>query len=301
MKKMIALALALSMALCLTACGADTSGQAEAVELRFSDSVSVERIEELAGQTVTMIGYMATMSPISGEYMYLMNMPYQSCPFCVPNTTQLSNTMAVYAPDGKRFEYTDQAIQVKGTLLLEECVDEFGYVYNYRIADASYEVVDLSTVSEEYALWQTIASDGIIDELNSMFNYLHFLCQWTEYQGSYTEDSGEVVTFYMYPGDVTHYLETEGPIGYAEEQSEDYFRGLVARIRAISADQLEDLVEIVEESQTLAGDAMEELNAGEYVYDEESDRFTLNNGDALYERWYDVYVKFSEWMTRWEL
>ena len=47
---------------------------------------------------------------------------------------------------------------------LETDMDEYGYVYNYRIVDASYETVDLATVSENYALWQTIASDGIVRE-----------------------------------------------------------------------------------------------------------------------------------------
>ena len=221
MKKTIALALVMILMLCLTACGSEKTGN-QAVELKFSDSVSVERIEELAGKKVTIIGYMATMSPISGEYMYLMNMPYQSCPFCVPNTTQLANTMAVYAPEGKSFEYTDQAIRVTGTMTVEECVDEFGYSYGYRISDASYEIVDLSTISSEYSLWQAIATDGIVNELNAMFDYLHFLCQWTEYQGSYVDESGESITFYMYPGDVTSYLEQEGPYGYADQYAESY-------------------------------------------------------------------------------
>ena len=34
------------------------------------------------------------------SFMFLMNLPYQSCPFCVPNTSQLSNTMEVYPKKG---------------------------------------------------------------------------------------------------------------------------------------------------------------------------------------------------------
>ena len=301
MKKTMILGFALILMLCLTACGAGSSKNEPAAELRFSDSVNLERIEELSGKKVTIIGYMATMSPISGKYMYLMNMPYQSCPFCVPNTTQLANTMAVYAPEGKTFDYTDQAIRVTGTMTIEDCVDEFGYAYGYRISDASYEVVDLSTVSGEYALWQAIATDGIVGEMNSMFDYLHFICQWTEYEGSYTDENGETVSFFMYPGDVTQYLADEGPYGYADKYAAGYFPSLISRIRAISADQLEDLVAIVEESKTVADAALSDLDAEEYTYDEEADRFTLNNSDALYQKWYDVYLKFSEWMARWEL
>ena len=293
--------LTLALTLCLTACSGKDTDAVSVTELSFGDAVDFETIEKLNGQQVSIIGYMATLSPISGTFMYLMNMPYQSCPFCLPNTSQLSNTMAVYAPDGKTFEFTDQAIRITGTMMIEDVVDEYGYAYNYRIADASYEVVDLSTVSEEYALWQAIATDGIVTELNSMFDYLYFLCQWTEYQGSYMDESGNTVEFFMYPGDVTQYLEDDSGYGYADQYADSYFPGLIARIRAISTDGLEDLVAIVEAAQQQADIALAELNNGEYTYDETTDKFTLNNNDALYEQFYDVYYRFSDWLTRWEL
>ena len=303
MKRILALILVAALALSLSACGGSqpASGTDTVTSLSFSDSVSLDRIQSLNGQKVTIVGYMATMSPISGKYMYLMNMPYQSCPFCVPNTTQLSNTMAVYAPEGKTFTYTDQAIRVTGTLILEDMVDEFGYAYNYRIADASYETVDLSTISAEYALWQAIATDGIVTELSSMFDYLHFLCQWTYYQGSYTDEDGAQITFFMYPGDVATYLTYEAPYGYADQADSSYFPGLIARIQAISADQLEDLVAIVDKAKAVETAALEALNTGAYTYDEAADQFILTDDEALYQQWYDVYLEFAEWMGRWEL
>jgi len=301
MKRVLAIILTLALTLCLTACSEKGTDAASVTEISFGDTVSFESIEILNGQKVSIIGYMATISPISGKYMYLMNMPYQSCPFCLPNTTQLSNTMAVYAPDGKTFDYTDQAIRITGTMIIEDMVDEFGYTYNYRIADASYEIVDLSTVSEDYALWQAIATDGIVTELSAMFDYLHFLCQWTEYQGSYVDESGATVEFFMYPGDVTYYLEDDSAYGYADKYADSYFPGLISRIRAISPDGLEDLVAIVEAAQKQADIALADLHGGAYTYDEATDKFTLNNNDALYEQFYDVYYRFSDWLTRWEL
>lgn len=300
MKKFVSIILLLALALCLTACSKEENSNT-VTSLSFSDAVSFDRIEKLNGQKVTIIGYMATMSPISGKFMYLMNMPYQSCPFCLPNTTQLSNTMAVYAPDGKTFQYTDQAIQITGTMVVENMVDEFGYTYNYRIADASYEVVDLSTISEEYALWQAIATDGIVNELSAMFDYLHFLCQWTEYTSSYVDENGETVTFNLYAGDVMHFLEDDGPYGYADKRAASYFPGLISRIRAISADGLEDLVAIVEAAQKQADIALADLDSGAYTYDEATDKFTLNNNDTLYDQFYEVYYQFSDWLARWEL
>jgi len=301
MNKRIVAAIIVMLMILLTGCGEKEQTEEKAALLSFSDSVSVERMQELDGKQVTIIGYMATLSPISGKFMYLMNMPYQSCPFCLPNTNQLTNTMAVYAPEGDTFEFTDQAIQVTGTLVNDEVVDEFGYSYNYRIKDARYEVVDLSTVSEEFVLWQAIATDGVINEIFDMFDYLYFLSHWTEYQGSYTDDDGNVVDFYMYPGDVYYYLQDDSAYGYADKYSDDYFTNLIARIRAISPDGLEDLVAIIEAADALTDVVLQELYNENYTYDEAADKYTLNNAEALDNQFYEIYYQFFDWLARWEL
>lgn len=300
MKKILAISLAAAFLL-LAGCSGAAPGEEDATALKFTDAVSLETLTALDGKAVSIVGYMATLSPLSGKFLYLMNMPYQSCPFCVPNTTQLANTMAVYAPEGQTFGYTDQAIRVTGTLRIEDYTDEYGYVYNYRIADASYEIVDLAALSEDYALWQSIASDGVVAEINSMFDYLHFLCQWTEYQSGYTDDDGSEVVYFLYPGDVEMYLQDTGPYGYAQEAGEDYFPGLIERIRAISANDLEDLVTIVESAQQVAATALSELRAGNYTYDSAADKYALQKNEELYNAWYDAYSQFALWLAKWEI
>lgn len=300
MKKILAISLAAALLL-LAGCSGAAPGEEGATALKFTDAVSLETLTALDGKTVSIVGYMATLSPLSGKFLYLMNMPYQSCPFCVPNTTQLANTMALYAPEGQTFGYTDQAIRVTGTLRIEDYTDEYGYVYNYRIADASYEIVDLAALSEDYALWQSIASDGVVAEINSMFDYLHFLCQWTEYQSGYTDDDGSEVVYFLYPGDVEMYLQDTGPYGYAQEAGEDYFPGLIERIRAISANDLEDLVTIVESAQQVAATALSELRAGNYTYDSAADKYALQKNEELYNAWYDAYSQFALWLAKWEI
>ncbi len=300
MKKILAISLAAALLL-LAGCSGAAPGEEGATALKFTDAVSLETLTALDGKTVSIVGYMATLSPLSGKFLYLMNMPYQSCPFCAPNTAQLANTMAVYAPEGQTFGYTDQAIRVTGTLRIEDYTDEYGYVYNYRIADASYEIVDLAALSEDYALWQSIASDGVVAEINSMFDYLHFLCQWTEYQSGYTDDDGSEVVYFLYPGDVEMYLQDTGPYGYAQEAGEDYFPGLIERIRAISANDLEDLVTIVESAQQVAATALSELRAGNYTYDSAADKYALQKNAELYNAWYDAYSQFALWLAKWEI
>ena len=300
MKRILCAVLALLLAVFLSACQKEDAGEGVSV-LRFSDAVSLDKIKSLDNKQVSIIGYMATMSPISGKFMYLMNMPYQSCPFCLPNTTQLSNTMAVYAPEGKTFGYTDQAIRVTGIMKMEDVQDEFGYTYNYRIVNAAYETVDLSALSGEYALWTQIASDGLVKEIDDMFGYVHFLSQWPEYESSYVDENGNTVTFMLYPGDAEMYLKDEGAYGYADKHNERYFPGLIARIRAISETGLEDLVSIVEDAKNQADKAAEALKNGVYTYDEAADRFHLNDNQALYDGFYEVYYRFSSWLARWEV
>ena len=302
MKKFAALiALLVCIALLATGCGGKEASSAEVTKLSFADSASLDTLKALDGKNVTITGYMATLSPLNGEYIYLMNMPYQSCPFCVPNTNQLSNTMAVYAASGSKFEFTDRPVQISGTMRVADRVDDYGYSYNYYIDNASYTAVDLSSVSQEYALYQSLAEDGVIADVNAMFDYLMFVCQWTEYTSSYTDESGQQITFYLYPGDVTSILESDGLNGYATQASPDYFPGLISRVNAVSSTGLTELTDIIAAAQTVEQNARAELEAGNYTYDEAADKYTLTNDEELYNRFYEVYVAFSTWLTQYEL
>lgn len=106
--------------LCLTSvlCGCGKE-EIEAVKLSFAEYADIDTLNSLDGSCVTITGYMATLSPLDGRYMYLMNMPYQSCPFCVPNTCRLSNTMAVFAAGDTKFEFTDRQMKITGALKVE--------------------------------------------------------------------------------------------------------------------------------------------------------------------------------------
>lgn len=286
------------LALMLSGCG---SGSAEAEKLSFAESASIETLTALNGKAVTLTGYMATLSPLSGDYIYLMNLPYQSCPFCVPNTQQLANTMAVYAPKGGKFTYTDRPVRITGKLELGDFTDEYGYTYNYRIVDAKAEEVDLSGVSSDYALYNSLAEDGVIADVNGMFDYLLFVCQWTEYQGGYTDENGQQIAYFLYPGDAENCLADDSGFGYAAQASADYFPGLIARVKAVGGDDLSDLVAILEDAQALEAYARDELAQKHYTYDEANDKYTLDADAELYSRFYEVYGRFSQWLTKYEL
>lgn len=299
MKKLIILILLLALAVCaLSGCGGGRA--ADAQKLSFAESASIETIAALDGKPVTLTGYMATLSPLEGDYIYLMNLPYQSCPFCVPNTQQLANTMAVYAAKGTKFDYTDRPVRITGTMQLGDFSDDYGYVYNYRIVDARYETVDLSQVSADYALYQALAEDGVIADVNAMFDYLLFVCQWTEYQGSYQDENGQTVAYYLYPGDAENAL-SDAQYGYGRQSADDYFPTLIDRVDAFDSDALDELSGILTDAAELERYARAQLADKAYAYDAAADKYVLNDSDALYARFYDVYGRFSAWLTRYEL
>ena len=299
MKKLLTLGLVLALAACaLAGCG---SGSAEPTALSFRDSASIDAITALKGKPVVITGYMATLSPLDGSYIYLMNLPYQSCPFCVPNTQQLANTMAVYAPKNQKFTYTDRPVRVTGRIELGDFSDAYGYTYNYRVVDATWETVDLSKVSDDYALYAALAEDGAIADVNDMFNYLLFTCQWTEYQGQDTDENGNVTPYYLYPGDAENALADTGDYGWGKQAAADYFPGLISRVRGVNDTQLEDLVDIIADAAELESYARSELAEGHYEYDSAADKYTLSDNDGLYNRFYEVYGRFSDWLTKYEL
>lgn len=300
LKRIFAILLALALIIVASGCS-DQKASGEPAKLSFLDAVDLSTIEKLDGKPVTITGYMATVSPVSGKFMYLLNLPYQSCPFCVPNSLQLSNTMAVYAPGGKTFDYTEQAIEVTGRMKVEDYTDEYGYEYNYRIVDASYRIVDLSTVSEQYALWMSIASDGVVGELTKMLDYLYFVCQWTEYTSTMAGDDGSTITYYLYPGDAENYLKDDGPYGFASYRAEDYFDNLAARVSGISPTELQDLVKIIEDAHALEQYALSELAAGNYTFDEFADKYTLNDVQNLAGQFDEIYRRYSEWLGKWQV
>ena len=311
------LLLFLSVALLLPFAGCDKGGAdpATATKLSFKSASSYEDLKSLNGSTVSINGYMATSSPVDGGYIFLMNLPYQSCPFCVPNTSQLSNTMAVYAPKGDAFTYTTQAIKVVGTLVVAESesqpfTDNYGYEFSFKIVDATYTILKDEDLSADMALWQKVATSGIIEEIYKMYDYVNFVCAWNTYfVNSYVDESGNKVPgYYLYPTDALRYLTTDGGqwnYGYKE----GYFDALAAKVTAIDPEAFADLVNNIEKAKALAEKALHELESGNYTFEvqyvekfgTEDLIYTLNKGEELAAEMDELYREFSLWLSGWEM
>ena len=303
MKKAIAILLAL-VCLLLAGCASnegtdtkDTSGGGEInetanVRLTFAESINMDKIKELSGRTVEMVGYMATISPVNGEYLYLMNLPYQSCPYCVPNTQQLSNTIAVYAKDGDRFDFTDGPINVIGVLETGDFEDEYGYTYTYRIKDAIYTEVNSTEASEKLALWERITNANIASDVYSMYDFISFECNWPNYIGHFQEGDA-----YLYPADVEYFEKNQ----YKIESISSYFDALVKEIQTIDDDVMNELVEIVRDAEKLVGTAVDERNNKNYTYDSAQDKYSMIAGEELMAKAQESYNKYAYWLENFSL
>lgn len=297
----------------INGCGETDNG--EATRLSFKSASTYEYLKTLDGQRVTINGYMATSSPVDGSFMFLMNLPYQSCPFCVPNTSQLSNTMEVYPKKNQSFPYTTQAIKVTGILQVapsenEYFTDRYGYEFNFKIVDATYQILKAEELGENIALWQKIASSDIISDIYKMYDYVNFLCAWNTYFiNNYTDENGvEHKGFFLYASDAERLIKEDGQqwnYGYKD----GYFDSIIAKIKAIDENAFSSLVANVERAETLAGKALKELDdqnyTSEYKYVEKFDNYdyvyTLTRGDELIEELDNIYQEFSNWLGSWEM
>ncbi|MBO5212293.1 MAG: hypothetical protein J6B60_02005 [Clostridia bacterium] len=276
--------------------------------LSFAQTTNISNLSELNNSQVSIIGYMSTLSPVDGSFMYLMNMPYQSCPFCIPNSdNELSNTIAVYAKKGDEFEFTDRAIKVTGTLQIGNYNDYYGYKYSFRIADATYEILDTSDMDESLRLWQALASTDVISDIYAMYDYVNFLCMWATYSVDW--DSGKD---YIHAGDVMNFLHSENytaQFAYAYDKGDKYFDDIITTVKSVDENAFADLISNIEDAKALAKEALDEFNSGNYSATKEYSgkfndgriQYKLHKQDALEKKMDGLWSFFSHWLGSWEI
>ena len=285
-------------------------GDSAPTKLSFKSALSYEYLKSLDGKQVTINGYMATSSPVDGSYIYLMNLPYQSCPFCLPNTNELSNTMAVYPKKRKSFDYTTQAIKITGTLEVSRnkttyFKDDYGYEFNFKIVDAYYEVLDESELGDN-SIWTKIASSDLVTDIYAMYDYLYFSTHWFTYTARF--EGGED---YLYPTDAVYFITEDGAqFNYGYQSG--YFDNLRKSVKDISETELGELLDIIDRAETLSKLAVSELQRGlnnTSVYKpvvKYSEEFKESRtqyeylSDDLQNQYNELFSDFSEWMSSFE-
>ena len=309
------LVLAMFSTLLISCNNEETPNVEDATKLSFKAASGYDYLKILDGQTVTINGYMATSSPVDGSFMFLMNLPYQSCPFCVPNTSQLSNTVEIYPKKGESFSYTSQAIRVIGKLEVAEnenepFTDKYGYEFNFKIVDATYTIIKAEELGEDIALWQKIANTDVVNDIYKMYDYVNFLCAWnTYYVNNYTDANGVTQPgYFLYASDAKNFIYKDGA-QYNYGYKEGYFDSIIAKIESVDKTAFADLVANIRKAEALANDALAELEnksyTVEYKYVEKFGKedyvYTLNKGEELQARMNEVYSEFSTWLGSWEM
>lgn len=137
-------------------------------QIKFSDLVSLDDLKEYNNKEVTAIGYLSPITSYDGSFGYLMNLPYQTCPYCIPSDTKITNTISIFAKSEQKIEFTEAAVMVRGTLKLEPYTDAYGYSYNYRLVDVKIEKADTSELGEKIALYNKLAEKEILTNLMAM-------------------------------------------------------------------------------------------------------------------------------------
>lgn len=281
---------------------ADTS---DAYRLSFKETISINKLKELDGKKVTINGYLATSSPADGTFIFLMNLPYQNCPFCVPNTSQLMNTLEVYPKENEKFEFTTQAVTVTGIMRVAEdgksFTDNFGYEFNYKVTDAEYHIMTESDMTDKMKTYQTIADSGIINELYNMYDYMYFVTNWTEYcQQAFTDiDGTEVPGYWFYPGDFQNYL-----MQFYSFMSDTYFDDLIKKIEPLNTDKSFDkIIQSIKDCKTLNDKVQTAFNNQEWTTEERyweeiqntEIKYTYNNAvefNTEYDRLWNIFCEF---------
>lgn len=317
LKRIISIIVLLIMAASLAGCNKSTSGNEGAAKLSFKAADSYEELKRLDGKEVTINGYLATSSPADGSFIFLMNLPFQSCPFCVPNTSQLSNTIEVYPKNGDTFSFTNQAVKVTGTMNVapegETYSDPYGYQFSFKITDADYTILNSEDISADLAVWQRIADSGIVSELYQMYDYIYFVCTWPTYSmNSFYDESGNLVpSYYLWPADVESILMQDGA-QYNYGYKDDYFAGLYDKVMAFNEPALDDIAKNIKAAEQIAQEALQELKDGNYTseikelpefgVEGHSDTvFTLNKGTYLTQQADSLYQTFASWLSAWEM
>lgn len=97
------------------------------------------KLKGLAGQTVTVAGFMAPPLKASGNFFVLTRQPVSLCPFCNTDADWPADILVVYLGQNQIFTQHNRPLLVTGRLELGSFTDEStGFVSQVRLVGAEY-------------------------------------------------------------------------------------------------------------------------------------------------------------------
>lgn len=109
-------------------------GKVSVLGLSFSD-----KVKALAGQPVSMRGYMAPPLKAEADFFVLTEIPMSICPFCSSDADWPDNIVVIRLTAAQTFEQANALIEVKGRLEVGSWTDPAtGFVSLLRIVGATF-------------------------------------------------------------------------------------------------------------------------------------------------------------------
>ncbi|WP_417899002.1 hypothetical protein ABN702_00885 [Bacillus haimaensis] len=104
------------------------------------DGRITDKMLELEGKKVGIKGYMTEITPLEYGFVYLVPTAGAACPFCSSDNPEYIEAIAVFPPDGKQLEFTEEGLWAYGTLEVGEEVDPItGLISMFRLKADSIE------------------------------------------------------------------------------------------------------------------------------------------------------------------
>ena len=249
-----------------TACGVKNDEGVKSEEtitvVKFNSELDYQKLD---GKTVQIRGYMSTLSPPNGKFVYLMNVPYQSCPYCMPNTATVVNTVAVYAPEGGKFEFYDGPIEVTGTMKAGDITDGFGYNYPFRIVNAKFTRLSTAVLSKNIRIYGALTQENIINQIMQIGGQVNFNASFERFGGSAAD------------------------IRRVKDEEID---AIISKIKAISATDYAELIKAIEELKAVNIEINKNIEAKEYA---------KNNDETIALKIDAAYFGILNWLNKFEI
>jgi hypothetical protein len=101
-----------------------------------------EKVKSLAGQEITINGFMAPPLKAEAAFFVLTEIPMSLCPFCSSDSDWPDNIVVVYLGEKQTFVQPSQTIEARGVLEFGSWTDpETGFVSLLRLRNAEYASV----------------------------------------------------------------------------------------------------------------------------------------------------------------
>ncbi len=126
-------------------------------------------LKNLNGKKVQIKGYPAVQSPLDESFVYLNNQPFVTCPFCTIGDATKLEVIPIFMANKSKIKYTENALNVYGTLEVASKLDSEGYTTQFRIyADKVEEVQDTGAnkIINEY--YSSLSQGGMIYDIQTL-------------------------------------------------------------------------------------------------------------------------------------